>query len=107
MTRRCPTCESPDPNRHPAMQSEGEVQVCPDLFHPITEHTITDEQIRKLMSDRAQVGDDAMVEVCAVALGGRPVGACIPRSTQVAISESISAKRRLADFLNARAKVGG
>ena len=29
----CPTCRSPDPKRHPAVQHEGEVQVCQDVFH--------------------------------------------------------------------------
>lgn len=30
---RCPRCESPAPNLHPAMQHEGEVQSCPHPWH--------------------------------------------------------------------------
>jgi hypothetical protein len=30
---KCPTCDSPDPARHPAVQFEGEVQVCSNSWH--------------------------------------------------------------------------
>lgn len=30
---RCPTCTSPQPHLHPAVQVEGEVETCADAFH--------------------------------------------------------------------------
>ena len=32
---RCPTCDSPSPERHPAMAHEGEVELCADDYHLI------------------------------------------------------------------------
>lgn len=29
----CPSCGSPQPHLHPAVQFEGEVEVCADEFH--------------------------------------------------------------------------
>ena len=33
---RCPRCDSPSPELHPAMQCEGEVQPCPHEWHKPT-----------------------------------------------------------------------
>lgn len=29
----CPKCESPSPHLHPAVQHEGEIEICTDNFH--------------------------------------------------------------------------
>jgi hypothetical protein len=33
MDNNCPLCDSPAPNLHPAIQPEGEVEVCHHEFH--------------------------------------------------------------------------
>lgn len=38
LPERCPRCESPAPNLHPAMQSEGEVQPCSHPWHGGAHH---------------------------------------------------------------------
>lgn len=47
MADRCPTCNSPDPKKHPAVQFEGEVSVCPDPWHspaPVAEEVWSEER---------------------------------------------------------------
>lgn len=41
----CPTCGSPAPHRHPAVQHEGEVQPCRDPFHLTVTPENTPERI--------------------------------------------------------------
>lgn len=36
IAHKCPKCGSPDPARHPAVQHEGEVQICTHEFHKPT-----------------------------------------------------------------------
>lgn len=43
---RCPSCDSPAPHLHPAVQSEGEVQPCSDPFHAIVTNQNSEEMIR-------------------------------------------------------------
>lgn len=38
MTSRCPTCNSPSPERHPAQGFEGEVTLCTDAWHAPAQH---------------------------------------------------------------------
>ena len=43
--RKCPTCGSPKPHLHPAVQVDGEVHVCRDEFH--AQHTPENEHYRQ------------------------------------------------------------
>ena len=46
---KCPTCDSPSPERHPAVQAEGEVQPCSDDWHePETSQMLARRQKRTM-----------------------------------------------------------
>lgn len=47
----CPSCGSPKPNLHPAVQYEGEVQICPDPYH---ERVTGENTLEKIAGLRAQ-----------------------------------------------------
>lgn len=45
---KCPTCESPQPHLHPAVQYEGEVQPCGDAYHLRVTAQNTAEKIARM-----------------------------------------------------------
>lgn len=46
----CPTCTSPAPHLHPAIQHEGEVQPCRDEFHLRVTPQNTPERIAEVQA---------------------------------------------------------
>lgn len=52
--RRCPTCGSPAPHQHPAMQCEGEVNVCADEYHLTRTNQNRPEWIAEVAAVRAK-----------------------------------------------------
>lgn len=46
----CPTCDSPEPHLHPAVQFEGEVGLCMDPFHRVITPQNTPERISKTLA---------------------------------------------------------
>lgn len=55
----CPTCGSPAPERHPAVQHEGEVQPCRDPFHLTVTPENTPERIAETQATLKRIFVDA------------------------------------------------
>lgn len=52
--KACPACGSQYPERHPAMQCEGEVELCTDDFHLTPTASNTPEYIAAVLAKRAR-----------------------------------------------------
>lgn len=52
--KKCPTCESPKPHLHPAVQFEGEVHTCIDDFHLTPTNQNRPESIALVHEERAR-----------------------------------------------------
>lgn len=50
----CPRCNSPAPERHPAVQHEGEVELCVDNYHTIPTAENRPEYIAAVLEKRAE-----------------------------------------------------
>ena len=53
MNSKCPSCNSPQPHLHPAVQWEGEVEICVDEFHLRVTPQNRPEYIRMVEAKRA------------------------------------------------------
>lgn len=56
---RCPTCTSPSPERHPAVQHGGEVELCVNDFHLRPTNQNAPEYIEAVLAKRAATGGDS------------------------------------------------
>lgn len=46
---KCPRCNSPSPERHPAVQHGGEVQVCSHHFHEGVSYDVLDHETQAMV----------------------------------------------------------
>ena len=53
---RCPRCGSPKPHLHPAVQVEGEVEICTHEFHLTPTNQNSEKYIAGILAKRAELG---------------------------------------------------
>jgi hypothetical protein len=53
--RKCPRCSSPSPERHPAVQHGGEVEICTHDFHLKPTPQNKQDYIDAVLAKRARV----------------------------------------------------
>lgn len=54
-THRCPTCDSNRPHLHPAVQFEGEVEICVDGYHIIPTNQNSEKHIAAVLAKRERL----------------------------------------------------
>ena len=57
MSKRCPRCDSPSPERHPAVQFEGEVETCTHKHSPLPEAPAQDTRTAPVYVTMTLAGD--------------------------------------------------
>lgn len=119
MAERCPTCNSPKPHLHPAVQFEGETETCVDDFHLREHNQQTAANIANVMAKRAALSkatgggmsDNPKPLAPSCAACSVPRGTCFPFPCKFHHTRLINSVKELAQVVDdllpyARATIG-